>query len=67
MAALFGVPECETDRPSRLDANRFQDPQRFDHHDAAGGVVGRTGAGMPRIEMTAEHDHFACQPRGRCR
>src|SRR5690606_18770092 len=28
------------------------------HHRAADRVVGRTGRGMPRVEMSAQHDHF---------
>ncbi len=37
---------------------RFQDANGFHHDDGSGAVVGGAGAGVPGIEVSAEHDDF---------
>ena len=54
-ALLLAAPQRDADRPPRLDADGRQDARRLHHHGAADGVVGCTGAGVPRVEMAAEH------------
>ena len=43
---------------SSLQVERLQDPHRLEHHRAAGGVVGGAGAGVPRVEVRADHHHL---------
>ena len=41
----------------------LQDADRFHRDGAAGAVVGRAGAGMPRVEVAAEHHDLRSQHR----
>ena len=41
-----------------LDVESFQDAHGFHHDDGAGAVVGGAGAGVPGVEVRAEHDDF---------
>ena len=44
-----------------MRVDRLQNPQRFHHRRRAVGVVGGADAGVPRVEVAAEHDDFVFQ------
>ena len=55
---FFAAPQTNADGAARMDVEGFQNANRFHHHDGARAVVGGSGAGVPGIEMRAQHDHF---------
>ena len=48
--------EHDSHRAARPQVELLHQPQRFPRHDAAAAVVGRAGADVPRIEVTAHDD-----------
>jgi hypothetical protein len=58
---LFAAPQRDADRPARARADRLQDPHRFHHRRGAVGVVGGADAGVPRVQVGANHDDFVFQ------
>ncbi len=57
-AFFFTAPQADADGAAGHDADGFQDADGFHHDDGAGAVVGGAGAGVPGIEVGAEHDDF---------
>ena len=57
-AFFFAAPQADADGATGLDVERLQDADGFHHNDAAGAVVGGAGAGVPGIEMRAQHHDF---------
>ena len=57
-AFFFAAPQADADGAARLDVERFQDADGFHHDDGAGAVVGGSGAGVPGVEVRAQHDDF---------
>ncbi len=65
MADLFGAPQGEPHRAVHIEVERLEDAQRLHHDGAAGGVVAGPGAGVPRVEVAADHDDLvALRPAG---
>ena len=60
---LFAAPQRDANRPPRPRADRLQDPHRLDHRRRAVGVVGGADAGVPRIEVAADHHDLVAQRR----
>ena len=57
-AFFFAAPQADADGAAGLDVERFQNAHGFHHDDGACAVVGRARAGVPGIEVRAEHDDF---------
>jgi hypothetical protein len=55
---FFAAPQADADGAAGLDVERFQDAHGFHHDDGSGAVVGGSGAGVPGIEMRAQHHDF---------
>ena len=55
-ALLFAGPEADADGAAHFEAGGFQDANGFEHDGGAGAVVGGASAGVPGIEVRAEHD-----------
>ena len=53
---LLARPERDADGAARLEPERLDDARGLHHHGRADRVVGGAGGGVPRIEVTAEHD-----------
>src|SRR5690606_22884823 len=48
-------PQCNADRPARLESRGEKDAGRFHRNRRTGSVVGRTACGMPRIQVGPYH------------
>ena len=55
---LFAAPQRDTNGSARLDARRLENPRRFHHRGASGGVVSGAGRVRMRIEVGAEDHDF---------
>ena len=60
---LFPAPQRHADGALRLGAHGLQDAHRLHHRGRAIGVVCRADAGVPRVEVAADHDNFVLQHR----
>src|SRR5688572_6678323 len=54
---LFPTPQRHANGAAWLRAGRFENSHGLDHRDAAGGVVGRAGGAVMRIEVRANPHH----------
>ena len=59
---LFPAPEREPHGAIQAQIQRLEDAHHLDHHGAAGGVVGRARAGVPAIEVRADHHDLVSLP-----
>ena len=57
-ALFLAAPQTDTDGAIHLQVQGFQNAHHFDHHRAAGAVVGLARSGMPGIEVRPDHDHL---------
>src|ERR1700722_5279967 len=57
-ALLFTSPEPDADGAAHLYTGGFENADGFKHDGGAGAVVGGACAGLPRIEVAAQHDDF---------
>ena len=62
---LLAAPEGDADGAARLDVERLQDAHGLHGHRRPGRVVGGAGAGVPGIEVGAEHHDLALLVRAR--
>src|SRR6185503_5732542 len=62
-ALLLSGPQRDAHRALHRQVERLQNAQRLQHHRGTGGIVGRAGARVPRVEMRAEHYNLVLEPR----
>ena len=60
---LLAGPEPDANRPARLEVQRLEQADRFEHHTRSRPVVGCAGARVPGIEVRADHHHFVLELR----
>ena len=58
---LFTRPQCDSDRPLRLDVQGLQNAHGFHCHDRTRAIVCRASAGDPAIQMPADHHNLVLQ------
>ena len=57
-AFFFAAPQTDADGAAGFDVERFQDANRFHHHNGSRAIVGGSRPGVPGIEVCAQHDDF---------
>ncbi len=62
---FLAAPQRNANSPARLQLQRLKNSHGLHHQGDSGSVVGRAGAGVPRIQMRPDHNHFILQIRTR--
>src|SRR5215471_3831062 len=62
---LFTTPERQTYAAIEPQIERLQDAHHLDHDRAPSGVIGRTGAAVPAVQMRADHHYSVALPASR--
>jgi hypothetical protein len=55
---LLSAPQPYANRAIQLQVQSLQDAHDLDHDRATRAVIGRSGSGVPRVEMSAYHDNL---------